>query len=182
MLPGYALQRFAGRGLRPNAVTTTRPCGEATGARARRSLDCGAVALAALYVDWPAVPEEGGRGLAGHRCGGLRGAPRAAGTVFAPQSWPGRPHARGPAFLFRRRHKMAAPGGGVTVGSRGARGSPPPVAGRVPVPVGLGGSFRVARGRSLPRQHRSAALRGSAAPGSCWPRRVRCWVFPCGVL
>lgn len=64
---------------------------------------------------------------------------------------------RAPAFLFTRRHKMAAPEGGATAGVRETRSPLPPAAEHVPVPAGLGGSVRAARGRTLPRQHRSAA-------------------------
>lgn len=118
-----------GPGPRLSAVTAARSCGEADWARARRSLDCGAVAPAALRADWMAVPEEAG-GVRRPDAGmGFRGRLGPSGR-FLTLSLGGlnrlahRARAHRPAdFPFARRHKMAAPGGGATVRARGAQSS-----------------------------------------------------------
>ncbi|ELK02933.1 A-kinase anchor protein 8 [Pteropus alecto] len=89
-LPRVRHPEGAGWGLRPSAVTTVRPSREVAGARARRSLDCGAVSLIVLRADWPAAPEEVGRAQRANAAagfGGRLGASGAYGTSVA--SWQG---------------------------------------------------------------------------------------------
>lgn len=172
-----------GRGPRLSPVPAARSSGEADRARARRSLDCGAVAPATLRADWMAVPEEAG-GVRRPDAGmGFRGR-LGPSDRFLTLSLGGsnrlahRARAHPPAdFPFGRRHKMAAPGGGATLRARGAQESSPWRSGLSRDPRGLVGAAArrtwpgarvpecawVARGRSLPCQ-----LRGVARP-----RRVR---------
>lgn len=116
-----------GQGPRLRSVPAARSCGEVDRARARRSLDCSAVAPAALRADWMAVPEEAGGARRPDAGMGFRGRLGPSGR-FLTLSFGGsnrlahRARAHRPAdFPFGRRHKMAAPGGGATVGARGAR-------------------------------------------------------------
>lgn len=113
-LPRVRHPEGAGWGLRPSAVTTVRPSREVAGARARRSLDCGAVSLIVLRADWPAAPEEVGRAQRANAAAGFGGRLGASG-MFLPlgageAARPAERAGAGPFFPFRRRHKMAALG------------------------------------------------------------------------
>lgn len=151
-----------GRGPRLSPVPAARSSGEANRARARRSLDCGAVAPATLRADWMAVPEEAG-GVRRPDAGmGFRGRLGPSGR-FLTLSLGGsnrlahRARAHPPAdFPFGRRHKMAAPGGGATLRARGAQ-SPLPGG---PACPGIRGAWW-----GPPHGARGQALASRNAPG-----------------
>lgn len=105
--------KAAGRGLQRSAVTPTRPSGEEAGARARCSLDLGAVAPGALRADWPArLGEAGGvwRADAAAGFGGRLGLSRPFLPLGRGEAGPVDPAARRPAFPFGRPQNGGARG------------------------------------------------------------------------
>lgn len=166
------------RGLLPSAVTATQPCGETDGARARRSLDCSAVAPAVLRADWMVLPEEAGGDRLPDATTGFRGRLGLSGPFvsLSPGGVSRLAHraALGPAaFPFGRRHKMAALGGGATTRARGARGHLPwrPSLSRDP--------------RGLVEASARRAWQGAPVPECAWaarrqsfPRQLRCATRP----
>lgn len=177
--------RAAGRGLQRSAVTPTRPSGEEAGARARCSLDLGAVAPGrCVRIGRRGLGRRAGFGGQTLRraSGGASGCPGRFYLSAAARLGQWTPPLGGPPSPLEG-HKMAAPGGGATAKARGARGPRLEAEGvGLPVP-GLWGSagaravhvVRRAGPGSRPSPpappcsagELSAASAGSVAAGSC---------------